>query len=523
MHATSVRRGRLLPRLRLVLSLFNIASVLTVLVLAAALALWARYRRKRDLKRMVTALGGKDPNDTDRPNYLPWVIGVGVFFLLPGLLGQLLVDTAAQDPDSFDGAAWADRRGVGSLIPYGLGLLLLFFAAVLTGYAVRYATNSKLRSIREDTRAPWRSSGVGTVPVAFYNGAMPFVGAGLRCDSWPFLLKLLPAQDDRPGIRPGDHAGRLVAAGEETGDGRARREPTLGGAALVERLYAELREQLPQLSGTEGEHSSTRREVELADCVFLPGVRQDKVEDLIPNMIVGEGQRSTLRREWVSGFVSAFHERARHFLEIGISTWESQVVVTVFVRLSTQGGLLRIEGETMVMPPIADEHRMPPGQLPTGGEPGGVIMLAVRSVLGVLPQLRSNLTEVWSWSRSRIVAWASDQEHAWARRNDEFFDYAPSFGIRQLAATSDVEQLFQEHDLYRIRRAIPEKVLICVRDVLHEAGYDTEQVARIIQNISNNYGNQFNGQTTFNGDAVIQAGEGNSNSSSGDSGEEKAG
>ncbi|MCY9785883.1 hypothetical protein KIK06_18495 [Nocardiopsis sp. EMB25] len=516
----------------LVLCLFNVAAVLVVLTLAVALEAWARYRRNRDLRHMLMTLGGRGLPGLSRPNYLPWVIGVIALLFLPMLFGGLLVGLGTDYSGSFDGSPQpAAGPGVGSLIPFWFGLLILFTAAVLSGYAVRNATNTALRSIRKDAGAPWRGSGVGTVPVAFYTGAMPFVGAGLRFDSWPVLLKLLPGQEDRPtrrgnGQRPGpgadQPAGGLVAAGSGTDGEPARKEPTLTGGALVERLYAELREQLPKLSGTEGEHSSTRREVELADCVFLPGVRQDRVEDLVPNMIAADGERGTLRREWVSGFVNVFHERARHFLEIGISTWESQVVVTAFVRLSTQGGLLHVEGETMVMPPVDDEHRMPAGALPTGTDPGDTVALVVESARNVLPQLRSNLTESRSWLRSWSAVRRNNREHTWARKNDEFFDYAPSFGIRQLGAAPQIEQLFQEHDLHRITRAIPEKVLICVRDVLQEAGYDTEQVAKIIQNISNDYGNHFHGDTNFSGNPVFQSGKNNQNTSS-DSGTEKAG
>ncbi|NKZ00253.1 hypothetical protein [Nocardiopsis alborubida] len=52
--------------------------------------------------------------------------------------------------------------------------------------------------------------------------------------------------------------------------------------------------------------------------------------------------------------MEVFHERARHFLEIGVSMWESQVVVTVFVCLSTQEGLLHIAGPTMHRSPLTN-------------------------------------------------------------------------------------------------------------------------------------------------------------------------
>lgn len=506
--------------LAVVLLIFHFFAGITALILSAVLGAVARYRARQGSKARLGCAA--------------WLLILVVgSFLVTAVFGALLepfAGSGASDPfgssdpyDSFggsDASQGAGYVGIGALIPTWLAFLLLFGALVGLGYWVRVRTNTALRSIRARAAHPWRGSGVGTVPVAFYSDFLPFVGAGVPYESWPVTLKLFPVttvnehappsgEDEADGADDGaaDDDARGEAAprgGDGAGDGHGgdgdgregavqdpdRVVPSVAGAALVERLYDRLRREMPLLTGTEGAQTTTRREVEVADCVFLPGVRQDDVTALAPALI--DTERWAMREEWVSGFVEAFHERARHFLEIGVSMWESQVVVTVFVRLTTQAGLLRIEGETLVMPPISPDYEVPYGPLPVGSGPGEVGQLVWAAVRGVPEDLWSLPAEALAWNRSRVATKANNQLYAWARAHQDFFDYSPRMGIRARAATTRLDQLFQAHDVRRVTATVPEKVLVCVRDVLREAGYDTGQVARIIQNI-NNYGARFSG------------------------------
>ncbi|ADH69430.1 hypothetical protein [Nocardiopsis dassonvillei] len=497
---------------------FNLPAGLLTLAVVLALAMTARYRATHD---------GARP----RVGCVSLVLGAVALYMLYTFASPLLVPLFGAGADAMgdmngtggmEDDPWGSTDpsedlpagpGFGSLIPFWLGLLVLLAAAVAIGGWVRFRANTAFRRIRSAAASPRTGSGVGSVPVAFYNDFTPFVGTGAHHSSWPVMLKLLPR--DGGGTQPPDAAedretggDRKAANGHGTGAGNGasapaspadgayerpdegREVPPAADATLVKDLYARLREELPKLTGTEGVRSSTRREVEVADCVFLPGLRQDDVVALAPRLI--DRNRWALREEWVDGFVDAFHERARHFLEIGISMWESQVVVTVFVRLSTQGGLLHVEGETMVMPPLSPDYRVPQEPLSVGADAGEVAVLVGDSLFGVLEDLRTNPAEALAWVASRSATRRNNRVHTWARSNKEFFDYSPRMGVRERAATPRVRQLFQSHDIRRVTRAIPEKVLVCVRDVLREAGYDTEQVARIIQNISN-YGATFHG------------------------------
>ncbi|MFJ9554804.1 hypothetical protein ACIRPH_13380 [Nocardiopsis sp. NPDC101807] len=497
-----------------VLSLFNFPASLIALVLVGALVAAARRRRE-----------GEDASRRRGGCLVLLATAVTVVLLVTVLLPVLVLSESAfllgLDPYGAGPTEISDPGGLGDVLPLWAALLILLGATVGIGFWVRRRTNAALRAIRVRAEHPRRDSGVGTVPVAFYNDLTPFVGVGEPYASWPVTLKLFPARDgaeaaehnaggadaahapaeDAPAedVPAEDVPAEDVPADADTGTGPGAEDaaPPLAGSALIERLYDRLRTEVPRLTGTEGMGTSTRREVEVADCVFLPGRRQDDITRLAPVLIDQQGWR--LREEWVSGFVDAFHERARHFVEIGVSMWESQVVVTFFVRLTTQGGLLNIEGETLVMPPVSPSYQVPEGPLPVGPDPAEVEQLLGSAFIGVLDDLRTNPAEAVAWIRSRNAAAESRNLHAWARAHKEFVDYSPRMGVRHRAAAPELSQLFQAHDVVRVTRAIPEKVLICVRDVLREAGYDTEQVRRIINNVNNNHGNQVFGTQNADG------------------------
>jgi hypothetical protein len=400
------------------------------------------------------------------------IYGVAFLWTFFGSGTSLVGDPYGTSGTSFEPYEEQGRVVLGLVMPSWLAVLILVVGGVVIGCWVRAQTNTALRRIRSQAGTPSGESGVGDVPVGFHSGFTPFVGAGVPFHSWPLTLKLLPAQ-----------------AAHANGHADAEQARRLAGSALVERAYDRLRRELPRLGEAEGLSNSTRREVEVADCVFLPGVRQDNAGEVVRSMVEGKSKR--LRPERVKDFVDVSHERARHFLEVGVSMWDSQVVVTVFVRLVAQEGLLHVEGETLVMPPVSPAYQVPSGPLETGEEIQEIGSLIWRSLLALPQDLQTNAAEVLASRGSRRELREDDEAYTWAREHGEFFDYAPRTGIRERAATDDLRQLFQAHDVRRVTRAIPEKVLVCVRDVLREEGYDTEQVARIIQNIDKQYNQTF--------------------------------
>ncbi|SIO84775.1 hypothetical protein BQ8420_03605 [Nocardiopsis sp. JB363] len=378
---------------------------------------------------------------------------------------------AGDDPFAGDQGSGESSAAVFRLFPLWVSALLLLSAMVAISYWARHRTNAALLNIRLRSNETAPGSGVGSRPVSFYTDFNPFLGSGVRWDSWPLTLKLFPSEDGPD------------------------RSATTGGVdpvernLLVTRMYERLRGELPTLGG-DSAHLGGHRTVEVTDSVFLSGIRKDNAWDLIPGLL--DEQRGNLHPAWAGTFAFAEHERARHFLTAGVRMWEGQVVLTVFVRLTVRGGQLRIEGESLVMPPIAPEYQAPTGPLPTGGNLEEVWELLSASTRHCVTDSDRLLAEGVTWLRSRRRTRRNNREYTWAAEQGELFDYAPRLGIRERAANDELSQLFQSHDIHRFHRAIREKVMTCVRDVLIESGYDTEQIKQVLQQF-NHYGHQVHG------------------------------
>ncbi|WP_017584152.1 DUF4149 domain-containing protein [Nocardiopsis valliformis] len=425
------------------------------------------------------------------------LIGFVASWLLPLLGAVLLSQTGPVDPHgsgNLDSQPYPPSGSgtptVGFLIPVWVGVLLLLVTAVGVGTWARVRTNRALWELRRKGLAKLREerkrqekdagqrtaprphrSGVGTRPVAFYSSYLPFVGAGQQFRSWPVTLRLR-RDDNQDQAQDGDPAPCHLA--DVTGI-----EPATD-TALVEAVYERLREGLPELADEGTLPAAARTSLAVADCVFLPGERDAPPQGLVKDLVYGRPTR--LEPDWVHRLIDVSHERARHFLEIGVSLWEGELVVTVFVRVTSRGGLLHIEGETLVMPPISDRYAVPAGDLPRGKDADDFILALWGAATGLFGDFQRNFGEVGASKRMNKRARDHDDEYNAAIANDYLFDYSPRRGVRELAAADGLEQLFQSHDLRRVTHAVREKVLVCVGEVLRAEGYSTGEVAQVVQN-----------------------------------------
>ncbi|WP_159943933.1 hypothetical protein [Nocardiopsis sp. FR6] len=488
-HSVHVGAGGYTLVAVLVACLLNVGAGGIVLLTALTLAAWGRFRDSGDgmgLRRVVSIVVA---------GFLAYVL---VVMVLPWAASLFLFSAGG---DEYGGTGTTVDRGYfgpGLLLPFWVVLPLLLIVTVGIGYWARWEKAIALEAIRTKARARVAKgslvdSGVGAVPVAFYSDFSPFTGAGVPYESWPFTLKLtVPRSTPSASARVGSNGDTPEARTTALLDGHpakgnaadtAGSTPPVAGDELLKRAYDRLRKQLSQLGATGEDGSGPAHEMEVADCVFLPGMRQDDPKKVLNTLV--EEDAGKLRERWVNRFVKANHERARHFLEIGVSMWENQVVVTVFVRLTTRGGLLHIEGETLVMPPLSPAYQVPPG-----GSADETPLLR-DSITGLVQDLGTHLSEVMTSLELLRVSSQENREYSEAWENEGYYDFAPRSGLRELTATQSLRQLFQAHDVRRVTHAIPEKVLICLRDVLKDAGYDTEQVAQVIQNINNQYNQTF--------------------------------
>lgn len=279
-------------------------------------------------------------------------------------------------------------------------------------------------------------------PLIIYNEADPFCGAGAAYSSWVLAVEL--KRDEL----------------------RKERQP-LGNRAILERVRP-LLEQLRIPAEYAGHGARDRlRQLEIDECVFLP-VEGLRSRDQAP-------YTAQAFEEHRARAVEEGAEKRRHFLRVRVGGWEEEVVVTVFVRVHTQGRMLVLEVAPHVLTPVRAEFKnadRTAHRFRNNNWLGKSAAAAVRvpgSVGRSLAQLGRGARYVW-----RLLTGG----HAGA------LPEGPALSVRELGAV-DVGSHFQEMDVVRYLRSIQDRVAHGVRAALAEAGYETGEFVQKIVNVSN--------------------------------------
>ncbi|MEV7318963.1 hypothetical protein [Streptomyces sp. NPDC093970] len=280
-------------------------------------------------------------------------------------------------------------------------------------------------------------------PLIMYNEADPFCGAGSAYDTWVLAVELRPDELKK------------------------ERQP-LSNRAILERIRP-LLEQLRLPAEFAGPGNRDRlRQLEIDECVFLPteGLLTRDQAPYLPQAFEEHRARA----------VEEGAEKRRHFLRIRVGGWEEEVVVTVFVRIHTQGRMLVLEIAPHVLTPVradfkgADRtaHRFRNNNW--AGKAAAAAALIPGSVGRSLGQLGRGGLYLW-----RLLTGG----HAGA------LPEGPALSVRELGAV-EVGSHFQEMDVVRYLRSIQDRVTNGVRAALAEAGYETgEFVQKIVNNSTN--------------------------------------
>ncbi|MGY0492257.1 hypothetical protein [Streptomyces sp. WG-D5] len=289
---------------------------------------------------------------------------------------------------------------------------------------------------------------------ALYDAHLPFVGAGAPYQPWSFALELKPVEGKGPAKEPAVPA---------QGEGAAEHELT---AARVVALVAE---PLRRLRKAAAEHSVDRlRDLEIEEFVYLPaGV--DRTAGFYPAYAGDDGVDRHIRAAVDEG-----GEGRRHFLRLRVGAWDEQVVVTVFVRIHTQGRMLVLEVAPHVLGPVREEFRDVDAVLGPLG-PFDVVRGALKALF-----LTPTAMPTLGWSAGRTVVeaartvWEAPERRA---------PGAPVTSVRELASSGELS-LFQEMDVSRYVKTIQDRIASGVRDALERAGYQTDRFEQQIVNVN---------------------------------------
>lgn len=310
------------------------------------------------------------------------------------------------------------------------------FPALRSDPAERAGDSPRLRMLRDRLRAEQHA------PLSMYRSSEPFSGYGVPFDVWSLAVELRPREGAR--AEPLDNAGML------------RR---------VRPLVEALRVPSPRASGRAADAVRDRlRELVVDECVFLPADGMTR-RDGAP---YGPGPVEAHR----AAAVEEGGESRRHFLRVRVGGWQEEVVVTVFVRVHTQGGMLMVEFAPHVLMPVRADFRD-----------------ADRAAHRYLRN-RTLGKAAWALGHSAaapplaLYTLAQAVAGAWRRLSGGHahgLPEGPRVSVRELGSDSDLSQ-FQDMDVRRYVKSIQDRVAGGVHAALRDAGYATgEFEQRIIQ------------------------------------------
>lgn len=300
-------------------------------------------------------------------------------------------------------------------------------------------------------------------PVTVYDPRSPFQGAGVALAKQSLALELRPSED------------------------RSETDP------LTEREVIDLvRPQLESLAESAVATSQDRLgRLEIAECVLLPGPlpRGYRREDLPVGDASADAVADHLRESVGEG-----GEQRRHFLRVRVGGWGEGVVVTVFLRVHTQGRMLLVEISPYLLTPLQEEFHA-----------RGVLVSALTNIVDQDDEkvVREALKRCLSTSRNPLAMaraasrFDDDGRLGYRRRDDEpEVVRPPLISLREIVASNGLTP-FQEMDVIRYVKTLQVRIGEGVEQALARAGYGTEEFQRQIVNIG--AGGVFVGGSFHNG------------------------
>jgi hypothetical protein len=278
-------------------------------------------------------------------------------------------------------------------------------------------------------------------PLVMYHEQRPFCGAGLAVDTWVIAVELKPDKE--------------------------REQLPLNNRAILEKIRP-LLEQLRLPSEFAGYPVRDRlRRLEIDECVFLPveGLRRREEAPYHPQVFEEHRARA----------VEEGGERRRHFLRVRVGGWEEELVVTVFVRVHTQGRMLMLEIAPHVLLPVREDFK-DADRTAHNHRHNNVLGKAVWALVRVPGSAVRSLVVLGRWLGSvwRLLTGG----YAGAQPD------GPALSVRELGSAED-SSLFQGMDRTRYLRSIQDRVANGVTTALAECGYETGE---FVQKVVHNYG-----------------------------------
>ncbi|MFJ4693002.1 hypothetical protein [Streptomyces sp. NPDC088766] len=327
-------------------------------------------------------------------------------------------------------------------------------------------------TVRDDVRREQEAA------LTLYGDSSPFVGLGVQGTPWSFAMELRKRDPGAGG------AGTADAAPDRT-DGTVVPHQ-ISGPLTADSALSMIEPQLTRLRESAALSGRDRlRDLEVERFVYLPGgVARDEelavggVPDpaALPHGAGRDRGLSVYDPAQVAAHlreaVDEGGEGRRVFLRVRVGAWHEQVVVTVLVRVHTQGRMLMLEVLPFVLGPVRKDFRSVDtfvDKLPETWIRAALRALrrapeiAVDTGIGGLATLRNALTAGW--------------------KDGEVLPDVPRVSLRELVSTDGLSA-FQRMDSTRYVKTIQERIVNGVREALKAHGYRTEEFEQHVYQLS---------------------------------------
>jgi hypothetical protein len=280
-------------------------------------------------------------------------------------------------------------------------------------------------------------------PLTIYDPFRPFIGAGKPYEPWSLALELKLPKSPYGGSAPG----------------AAPRDASLTGREVIELI----KPQMEALRIAAGNSRDRLRGLEVDEFVYLPvGLPRSQVV-----------YRWEAVRQHLEDAAGEGGEARRHFLRIRVWAWDEQVVVSLLVRVHTQGGMLVLEVVPHVLTPVRPEFKAV-DVIEARGR-ADTLRESLRTLLGAPAANIAALSSLLGTARSVFRTWLSDPQHA--------LPDGPATSVRELGSAPDVS-LFQEMDISRYVKTVQDRIASGVHAALRVKGFETGDFEQQIVNVS---------------------------------------
>jgi hypothetical protein len=303
--------------------------------------------------------------------------------------------------------------------------------------------------------------------VVIYSGYAPFVGSGVNVGGWSFAVNISKPKDNLTGLLR--TLGADVASAAQVTDFPAS---TLGFA--LEDLYASISGAIARLD---------LPGVSMRDQLYVNGktIRDDRrfLDDVFaPPRTRVDG---ALMRE----FVGALAQPIRHYKVVEASTWNGELVLSIFLRFGKIDQSLFMETSYHLLTPVHVGYRVVDA-IPRHPSSRQWMPLVIGALIGgplltmVVPFL------LLGRALERYGRWLRRKEVRRTIEDDPQFDYGAATTVREFARSQGYHQYFQQLDKEMYLKIIERQVLDTAVDFLDRHDIDTSDLRQRQTTILNN-------------------------------------